>query len=105
MMVVPWYNHDEVQLDHNMTIIVEPWYQGRFCHGTPILVNLEKASEVDKWYSKSGSEINICLFPSCPIVNKFTNATHFDFLQFLEIAEQHGIDVVYSQNGFSQHQT
>jgi len=35
----------------------EPWYHGRFCGETPILVNFDLSTEVDKWLSKSGSRI------------------------------------------------
>jgi len=41
-----------------MTTMVEPWYHGWFCSGTPILVNLDNLPEVDEWLSKSGSRIN-----------------------------------------------
>jgi len=39
-------------------------YYGRFCRGTPILVNLDNSPEVDKWLSKSGFRItnHIALF-------------------------------------------
>jgi len=44
----------------------EPWYHREFCHGTTILVNLDKAPEVDKWVSKSGSRINNHLLTYTP---------------------------------------
>jgi len=49
-VVEPWFT------------MVVPWYNGRFRHGTPILVNLVKSPEVGEWLGKSGSMINNHLF-------------------------------------------
>jgi len=50
--------HGEPWLDHGITTMVKPWYHGLFCRETPILVNLDKSPEIDKWLSKMGSRIN-----------------------------------------------
>jgi len=46
--------------------MVELWYHGRFCRRTPVLVNLDKSPEVDKWLSKNGSRINNHFFAYAP---------------------------------------
>lgn len=50
-----------------MTTIVEPWYNGRFRRGIPILVNFDRSPEFDEWLSKSESRIIICLL-TCPMI-------------------------------------
>jgi len=90
-MVVPWYNYGEPWLDYGMTTMVEPWYHGRFCHGTPILLNLDNSLRVEKWHSKSGSKIKNHLFTDTPyyvMVQSIFPSVNFyyrllPFLQFL----------------------
>jgi len=65
-MVRLWWYHGEPWLDHDMTTIVVPWYDGRFYCGTCILVNLDRSPEIDKNLCKSGSRINNHLFTYTP---------------------------------------
>jgi len=53
--------------------IVLLWYDGRFCCGTPILVNLDNSPEIDKWLIKSGSKINNHVFTYTPYNNNNNN--------------------------------
>jgi len=55
--IIPRYKNGKPWLDHGMTTMVEPCYHGRFCRGTPTLVNLDKSLEVDEWLSKRRSKI------------------------------------------------
>jgi len=70
-LVQPCVNHGGIVVEPGITIVqprynmVQPWW-GRFCHGTPILVNLVKSLEVDEWLRKSGSRINNCSFSYRP---------------------------------------
>jgi len=58
MVYLPWYDRDGT--------VVEPGYdhgelcldRGRFCRGTPVLVNLDNLLVVVEWLSKSGSRVN-----------------------------------------------
>jgi len=54
----PWSYHSKP--------MVKLWYHDRFCHGTPILVNLHKSPKVDKRFSKSRSRIIIIFFTYTP---------------------------------------
>jgi len=47
-MVQPWYSCGS-------RIVVVRLYHGRFCRGTPILVNFDRSPEIDERLSKSGS--------------------------------------------------
>jgi len=70
-MVQPWWSRHGRTMVHlpwfsNGSTMFQPWsYNGWFCNGAPILVNLDNSPEVDEWLSKSGSRINNHLFTDC----------------------------------------
>jgi len=60
-VVEPWSNSASFTMVQGYTVINGTWLS-HGCRGTPVLLNLDKSPEVDKWLSKSGSRINNHLF-------------------------------------------
>jgi len=93
MIVEPWFichgqpcmNHGGIMVEPSYVpeprfTTVEPWYHGRFCCGTPILVNLDYSPEVDKWFSKSGFRLKSLVY---------SNALYAAILPELHVVQWH----------------
>jgi len=93
-MVLPWLNqgspmvvHYGAWSYHGRTMVYLPLYHGRFCRGTPILVNVHKSPEVDEWLSKSESRINNHLFKGLTgPIGKESESTLSTQCRFIELA-------------------